>query len=1188
MKTFIHQLRSLSLRISLLGIAASFCLMFLMNLCSRDASAQNDVGTIVGFVTDQSGAIVPGARVTITNEGTGERRNVTTDAQGHFSVPNLPPAIYTMTAEAGGFQTFSSVHNRLASNNTVEISARLTVGQETQTVTVTDTADVLETQSAAIQSEVTGTQIQKEELNGRNPIYMAQMLPGVLSTTTMGDFNFAFNSGDSFEVNGARGNDTKYTIDGAMASRTRGDSQIIAGANVDSVQEMQVLTGDYSAEYGSASGAQVRIVTKSGTRDFHGALYEYVRNADMNANTWSLNHADQPRQQFTYNNFGFAAGGPVWAPKMPVLDKLRDRFFFFVNEDWIIFHQSVQQLMAVPTALMRQGNFSELLSSSTSVNPWYKAGTVVIDPATGKQADYLGQPNVLPPGELSANGIGIMSSYPTPNLTTYQGTDNWSGYASQPQNQRKGQVNGDLLFGNHHIEFRRSDNSYTEIAPYNQSNPDVPLSWSRPNQDNSLGWVWTISPTLINEAHSSVSIDDVYINVDPSGTGYDRSTFGINFPYIIPGSKASEQKIPTANLNDAFSNIAGGPYPSHSSGIIYQDSDSLTKVWKNHTLKGGFFLTYWGENDNDQINVDTVPGGASNQNGTFSFTDNHNGLSGGTGVALANLSLGLADSYTEIGTKAFTEWRGWVFEYFGQDSWQVTNKLNLSYGVRITSTIPESAQWGNADYFDPASYSLANAPAVSSATGNVTLGTGNPYDGIVIPGISAFPNSAVQHGVAAATASNNACAGQPCTGLFAPNLPKQYIASTTQPQPRVGIAYQVYPTLVVRAGAGSFVSTKGLLDNVFPGGNSPFQPTETVYSSGSTDLVDNPGVSVTTGVEPALTITSLNRHLVPPTRWNWNLTVEQEIPRTQSVFQIAYVGARGYHNWDVVDINQAQVGALQANHGINISYLRPYLGFTSIQQEQSGVNSTYNALQASWTSHFRTGSSIGVSYTFSKSMDGSSNYRDIVPDSYNMSNLWGPSEYDIRHAFVVNYLYALPFFANQHNLAGETLGGWQLSGNVQAQSGEPCGIGTNTDYAGVGEVGSFGCGSEGQLWVKNGTPALPHKFAGYGTSAQWFGTTNGNGAPIFAAPTTGSFNLQRGVRDSIYQPGLQNWNLALIKTFPVTEGTAFEFRAEAYNFINHPYLSGPNLNPTSSQFGEITNKGTSNPRTLQVGARFHF
>ena len=1184
MKDLFDRLNKLTCSLAFIaGIAGISALLLLW---PSAAMAQNDVGTIVGFVTDSTGAVIPGAEVTIVNEGTGETRRVTTDAAGHYAVPNLSPAIYSMTATAKGFEKFVSNHNTLASNSTMEINGKLAIGEATQTIQVNDTAEVLQTQSAAIQSEVTGTQIQKEELNGRNPLYMAQLLPGVVSTATMADFNFAFNSGDTFEVNGARQNDTKYTIDGAMASRTRGDSQIIAGANVDSVQEMQVLTGDYSAEYGSASGAQIRVITKSGTRNFHGALYEYVRNADMNANTWSLNHAGQPRQQFTYNNFGFALGGPVWAPRAPVLDKLRDKFFFFINEDWVIFHQSLQQLMAVPTTLMRQGNFSELLSS----NPWYSTGTKVIDPATGVQADYGGQPNVLPPGELSANGLAIMSSYPTPTPNYLQGTDNWSGTADQPQDQRKGQINGDLLLGNHHLEFRRSDNSYTEIAPYNQSNPDVPLSWSRPNQDTSLGWVWTISPTLVNEAHTSVSVDDVYIGVDAAGIGYNRSTFGINFPYIIPGPKASENKIPTANLNDSFSNIAGGPYPSHSSGIIYQDSDSLTKVWRNHTLKGGFFLTYWGENDNDQINVSTVPGGASNQNGTFTFSDNHNGLNGGSGVSLANLALGLADYYTEIGTKAFTEWRGWVFEYFGQDSWQMTPKLNVSYGARITTTIPEHAEWGNADYFDPASYSLANAPAVSPTTGNVTLGSGNPYDGIVIPGLSAFPSSAVKHGVAAATASNDACAGQPCTGLFAPNLPKQYIASSTQFQPRVGFAYQVYPTTVVRAGAGSFVSTKGLLDNVFPGGNSPFQPTETVNSSGSTDLVDNPGVNITTGVEPALTITSLNRHLIPPTRWNWNLTIEQEIPQAQSVFQIAYVGAHGYHNWDVVDINQVPAGTAQANPGVAINYLRPYKGLTSIQQEQSGVSSNYNALQASWSSHFRGGSLAGVSYTWSRSRDQSSNYRDIVPDSYNMTNLWGPSEYDIPQAFVANYLWSEPAFFKKQSFRGELLDGWQFAGNVQAQKGEPCGIGTSTDYAGVSSVdlGSFGCGSEGQFWVMNGKPTYPKQFAGFkGESGKWFSTTTSSGTPLFTKPVAGTFNLQPGVRDSIRQPGFQNWNISMIKSFPTSESTAFEFRAEAYNFINHPNLSNPQLNPTSGSFGEITGKNGNN-RTLQLGARFSF
>ena len=1163
------------------------------------AHAQNDVGSIVGFVTDQSGAVIPGARVTVTNEGTGETRVVSSDGEGHYTVPNIPPAIYTITAEAQNFSKFVSAHNRLASNSTVEVNAKLTVGGATQTVQVNDTAVVLQTQSAAIQSEVTGTQVQKQELNGRNPIYMAQLLPGVTSNATMGDFNFGFNSGDAFEVNGARQNDTRYMIDGASATRTRSDSQIIAGANVDSVQEMQVLTGDYSAEYGSASGAQIRIVTKSGTRDFHGAGYEYLRNSAMNANTWTRNLTPSTQFQvpFVYNNFGFAIGGPAWIPGVAFTRPLRDRFFFFVNEDWIRYRYDATQTMAVPTALMRSGNFSELLNPS---EPWYKGAVQLYDPTT---CPAVGAASCVPiPNNdlstykggslLSPNGLGILSSYPLPTPGFLQGTQNYNGALPDPENQRKGQINVDwLVTQKHHLEFRRSDDSFNQIQPYNQSNPQVPLAWQRPNQAMSLGWVWTISPTMINEARATVSVDDVYIDAAPNGVGYNRGTFGINFPYILPGEKAIENKIPTASVPN-FSSIAGGPYPSHSSGIIYAYSDSLTKVLGNHSLKGGIYVTYSGENDNDQINVSTVPGGASNQNGTFIFSDNHSSFGSTTGVGLANLAVGLADSYTEIGPKAFTMWRGWDFEYFVQDNWQITPRLNFDYGVRITTALPPIAEWGNSDFFDPGSYNTAAIPYVNPQTGNVTLGTGNPYNGVVIPGLSSFPSSAtVNNRVPAANPANNACAGQPCTGLFAPNLSRRYVNNTTQAQPRLGLAYQVYPQMVVRAGVGRFVTNKGLLDNIFPGGNSPFQPTVTV----SNVTVDNPGAALNATIQPAITLTTLNRNLVPPTRWNWNLTVEQEIPTIRSVFQIGYVGAKGLHNWNVVEINQAAPGSLQANPTDNIQYLRPYLGFASIQQEQSGVNSTYHALQTSWNTNLRSGTSLGLSYTWSKSMDGGSNYRDIVPYSANYSNLWGPSEYDVRHVFIANALYVLPFFKEKRNLIGQALGGWQLSGNVQAQSGMPCGVGTNNDYAGVGEVGSFGCGTEGQFWNMNATPRHLGKFGGpNGTGGQWFSTTYGNNSPIFTPPATGTFVLQRGVRDNIYGPMEQNWNIAMIKSFPITENTGFEFRAEAYNFINHPNLapfgqSGSlNVTPTSSQFGEITAKNTTNPRTLQVGARIHF
>jgi hypothetical protein len=239
---------------------------------------------------------------------------------------------------------------------------------------------------------------------------------------------------------------------------------------------------------------------------------------------------------------------------------------------------------------------------------------------------------------------------------------------------------------------------------------------------------------------------------------------------------------------------------------------------------------------------------------------------------------------------------------------------------------------------------------------------------------------------------------------------------------------------------------------------------------------------------------------------------------------------------------------------------------------------------------------FGVSYTWAKSMDNSSNYRDIVPDTYNTTNLWGPSEYDARHAVVVNYLYDLPFFRNQSTILGKVIGGWQLSGSAQFQTGQPCGVGTNNDSAGVGEVGSYGCGTQGQFSVINGTPRILKQFSGYTgqTANKYFSTTNPDGSQIFTAPPAGTFNLQKGVRDNIYGPGFQNWNLSLKKQFPINERAGFAFNAEAYNFVNHPNWAqigqsgGLNLTQGAGTFGQVTQKSTTNPRNLQVGLRFYF
>ena len=1175
-------------------VSSLFCAVWILVLSSAVAFAQSDKSTIGGFVRDQSGAVVPGAKILITNEATGEAYTATTDAQGHYTVTNLSPGEYTLTAEVKGFKKFVTNHNTLAANTTLDLDAPLSVGEMTQEITVSATAQTLQTESAAVQQEITGRQVSDQELNGRNPLYMGSLVPGMRSGSTLGDFNFAIGGGTPYQINGSRTQDTMVTFDGAPAVRTRGSGAIVGVASVDATQEIQVITTDYQAEYGDAAGGQMRIVTKSGTRDFHGSAYEYLRNSAMNANLWTRNHAPSTykiTQPFRYNNFGFTFGGPAWIPKLTP-ESFRNKFFFFVNEDWIRYRYSDTQTQAVPTTLMRQGNFSELLSS----NPWLSGTHQLYDPATCPNPSqsttgcvaFAG--NIIPANRRSANGMAILDAYPSPTPGYLSGTQNWIATAAHPINQRKQEINVDWVINDHHkLEFRRQNATYNEYQPFDQGSGLTGKYFIRPNQTNVLAWDWTISPTMINEARATLSLDNVYIPVNTALAGFNRGTLGINFPYIFPASqKAQPAKIPTVSGVDSFYGLQGGPYPSHSDGPILTIADSLTKVWGNHTFKGGYFLNISGENDNDQINVSTVPGGASNQNGTFFFSDNHNNLGGTTGAAIANLAMGLADSYTEIGQRAQTYWRGRINEFFVQDSWKLTGRLHVDYGIRISVLSPYTPAWGNADFFDPASYNPSNAVQQQPTTGLVILGTGNPYNGMVIPGFSKFPGSAAKHGVLGAEANATDCDGSSCAGLFAPGMKNGYYDTSRNFQPRIGIAYQLTRSTVFRAGLGNFSTRMGLLDNVFPGGNSPFQPTVSVTPPSATnDMVDNPGSSLATGLAAPLLATTLAKNLQSPQTWKWNFTVEQQI-FWKGMVSAAYVGGRGLYNWRVVDINEPAIGATAANPGKNTNYLRPYKGYAFIQQELSNGSSRYNSFQFSWNRPFANGFMVQAAYTLSKSMDNGSNYRDILPDSYDTTGLWGPSEFDTRHMTVLNFLYALPFYKNQVTVPGKLLGGWQLSGNVQFQTGTPCGIGNNQDYAGVGEYGSFGCGNEGQFFQMNGRPKLLKQFAGYTTGPKWFSTTNPDGSSIFTPPPANTFVHTPGVRDSIYQPGFQNWNLNMKKNFPVNEKTGFEFKVDAYNFINHPNWAGPNLNPTSGQFGQVTSKTTSNPRTLQAGLDYNF
>ncbi len=1150
-----------------------FSCIALVCLFAAAAFAQSDNGSITGFAKDPSGAVIPKAKVTLKNEATGITQRDTTNDAGYYIFNSVPPGLYTVSMEASGFKKFDSLHNKLDANAILELNAALTVGAATETVEVVASAQTLQTDSSAVEKLVTRGQIDGLELNGRDPLFMASLQPGMRSGSTMGDFSFSLTNG-GYSVNGARSQETTITFDGAPAVRTRANGTGIAVADVDSTEEMQVLTSDYAAEYGRAAGGQIRIVTKGGGSTFHGGAYEYFRNSDMNANTWSRNQSTFTNfaSPFRYNQFGFNVGGPIFYPGH--FNRNRDKWFFFVGEEWVRYRNVQTQTQEVPTALMHQGNFSELLGP----NIFFGSPKIVYDPNTCPSVGAAGctpfPNNIIPTARLSKNGIGILSLYPMPNGLV-NSNQNWIAQASQPENQRKETINSDILpSSKDRIQFRRTNLAYYELDPFDQGTNETPKAFFRPNQVNSIAWTRTLSPTLLNEARFTLSVDDVYIPVITTAPGFNRQTYGINYPYLFPNGKDLPNKVPSI-IMPTFYSFSAGPYPSHSSGPIYTAADTLTKVWGKHQFKFGFQFERSGENDGDQINVSSVPGGANNQNGQFSFSDARSGLGATAGLGMANLALGLADSYTEIGQRAETDYRGYLYEWFAQDSWKITNKLHIDYGIRQTTSVPYKALWGNQIFFDPTLYSASAAVTVDPKTGNVLVGTGNQYNGMVIPG-NAWPSNALGHGITqAGTTTYNS--------LFH-NYPDYYANVYSPIQPRAGIAYQINDRTVLRSGAGRFVNRFGLWDDIFPGANSPFQPFATVNNVS----VDNPGAALTSGTAAPITVTTIARNLKSSEAYNWNATIQRQF-YLKSSLEIAYIGRRGLHLPEVFDINQPTVGALQANPGVNVNALRPYKGFAAIQMEESTATSMYNALQVSWNRRFTNGFSFGFSYTLSKSDDSASNYRDIVPDTYNTSNLWGPSEFDSRHMVIFNYVYTLPVFKNSKGMAHNLLGNWQISGVNQFQTGTPCGIGFNNDYAGVGEVGSIGCDGSTELWNMAQVPAiLGQGFANSTASPNYyFQTTTSGGAPIFTAPAAGTFVLQKGIRGSIYGPGFQDWNLGLYKSFAFNERHGLQFRAEAFDVNNHPNWSGPGENPTSASFGKITGK-TGIARNLQLSLRYYF
>src|SRR4051812_5142759 len=1007
-------------------------------LLAHTAYAQFDRSQLSGRVKDAQGGLVPGATVVATNQQTQLNWTAVSDQTGFYTFPNLPPGKYNIATELQGFKKALQKDVPLDAAASVTLDFTLETGSLTESVTVTADSPVLQS-DVALRKTIESKDIEQLSFSGRNPIGVVGLKPGVVGGS-FNNYSFSDLGAGSFSINGSRTDENNITVDGATAIRTRSNGAIIGIQNVDAIQEVQVLTGDYMPEYGRVSGGQIRMVTKGGSNRFSGSGGYYLRDDKLQANTWTRNHSsiatDRVAAPFNYKQYAYSLGGPI----------MKDKLFFFGAQEWVNFLQVQTNLATVPTAKMRAGDFSELLTA----NSFFSSPQIIRDPATGQP--FPG--NIIPTNRLSANGLALLSVYPLPTPGFQSGTNNAIINSPNPQDQRKDNLRFDYrLNANNTFTYRYGKYSWTAVDAFRGTFPFARTDWDRPNTTQTASWMSTLRNNLINEASYTHSLDQVFINVFQSDL-YKRSSYGITYPYIFPDFKEIPDKIPTITIAN-FTEIDGGPYPSSSQGPIHTFSDALTWVKNRHTFKGGIVFEYSGEDDFDQINVQPIPGSTNNQNGRFQFTSS---ASARTGLAVADAAMGLFQNYAEIGQRALTKWRALATDIFVQDSWRPASNLTIEGGVRYVLWPPFHSLTNNIATFNPAYYSTTNQAVLDPATGRLV--SGPRYNGVVLPG-TGFPTSASDLVVYNDPAVNALFVGAP-EGLTETH--KNVF------EPRVGVSYGLNDKTILKVSSGVFHNRVTLNDSLLLGGNPPFQP-QVGASNGS---VDNPGGAGGSASLP-FGMTAIDPVFNHPTSYMFSGGVQREMP-LGFVVDAAYVGRWGRNLQRERDINQLAAGTIQANPGINTDYLRPYKGYGIIRLSENVGRSTYNGLQLSADRRYKNGFKFGAAYTLSHSLDNASSKRDILFNSLDDSGFWGNSSFDRRHVFNFYYIYDLPFYrAESTSLKGRVLGGWQISGSTFMRTGTPLWVTRTDDVAGTGDpiaqpynlVGDPNANSNGKLSNSN-------------------------------------------------------------------------------------------------------------------------
>jgi hypothetical protein len=1089
------------LRIQLLGI------LLLLSLAAA-MRGQVDTASIVGTVRDPTGAVIQDARVTAVNVATGETQSVTTGSNGAYLFPYLRVGNYSVTAEAPGFKkaAISGITLNVQDRKQVDISMEL--GTANQEVRVTETEPLIDTQTADVGHVVDTQQVNDLPLNGRRYDQLALLAAGVNSASA----SFQQRAEGVFSVNGNSSTQNNFVIDGAdnnsYTTNLQDQSAQTVQPAVDSIQEFKLQTRDYNVEYGRSAGGVINATLKSGTNGFHGDVYEFLRNADLDANDFFLNRAGQPKFAFQQNQFGATLGGPI----------RKNKTFFFGNWEGTRIRQGQTLVGTVPTPLMRQGNFTELGSLPTSPS-----------------SSFLPQfSNCINGGVLNASCIDpvaakIFALYPLPNTNLAQqgipGVFSGNNYIASPKASRDSDEGGiridhkisdsDNIYGHLIIyDLRRYfPGIFTEVNPIADGTTDSTLGRNNDRGTNAtLAWVHLFNASVFNDAHFTFNRAASHSQQTPIGQNV-YSQFGLtgipDFPGITGG-------LPEFDVS-GFSQL-GSPVwlPQNQFAQIWQFKDAISFVRGNHTLKGGI---EWRRDSDNFLDL------CCNR-GWYGFSGQY------TGQGITDFLLGLPTTQELENLNIAHIYRNGL-NWFASDIWRATKKLTINYGVRYEYASPLFERQNHATNFDPTLNNgqggLLTVPANASGT---------------------FERTTVH----------------PVRDNFAP---------------RAGLALQIAPRLVLRAGAGIYfesyyrygsesqlaLNPPFLTDHAVS--NSPTEAPPLLLQNGFPSDFLNPVDINNIPAVRQLFLRTINSNIVPSTIYEFSFGLQYSLANNW-LLETNYAGNQGRHLWNLTGLNQGNLVTPGSPPVVRFPLFMQGTLPTYIEYLDSNANSKYNALQVTLDKTMSSGLAIHLAYTFSKALSQTSDFEAGlfgIQDRYHLQ--YGYWDNDTPHRFVGSFTYELPagkgHQLNPSGITGAILGNWQLNAIATYASGQPITFGTpfNSSETGGGQYPNC--------------VATPHIHQ---TIDHWL-DPNAYSQP--AEFNFGNCSPTPGPR----APGISTWDMSLFKSFSITETKVVQFRAEAFNIWNTPQFGRPNSTIDTPTFGQISSLA-SPPRQVQFALKFYF